>query len=197
MPTIWNNAGQIPSQAYDCGHCGNRVASSSGYYATQGPGTPMLEILCVCPHCGRVTGFRGGIQLPGVRPGASVLDVPTDVEKTYNEARDCMAVAAYTAATMLCRKILMHIAVEEKANDNLSFKQYVDYLVANNYVPPKGRGWVDKIRNKGNEVNHELTFASQEEAKELLGFVEMLLRFNYEFPAKAGIKTPPGTPVAR
>jgi hypothetical protein len=186
MPTVWNNAGNIPSKSYDCGFCGNRVASSIGYFATQGAATPIFEQLHICPHCGRVTSFRHNIQFPGVRPGTDVLNVPADVEKAYNEARDCMARSAYTAATMLCRKILMHVAVEEKAEKNLSFKQYVDYLVTNHYVPPKGRAWVDQIREKGNDVNHELVFASQEEAKDLIGFVEMLLKFNYEFQAKVG-----------
>jgi Domain of unknown function (DUF4145) len=194
MPTAWNNAGVIPSQSFDCGHCGNRVASSSGYFGSLLgiPGT-IIESLHICPHCTRTTSFHVGIQFPGVRPGTNVLHVPPDIEKAYNEARDCMAASAYTAATMLCRKILMHVAVEEKAAENLSFKQYVDYLVANNYVPPKGRGWVDQIRDKGNGVNHELVFASLEEAKDLIGFVEMLLRFNYEFPGKVGAKTPAGS----
>lgn len=68
----------------------------------------------------------------------------------------------------------------------------MDYLVAKNYVPLKGRGWVDKIREKGNEVNHKLVFSSGTEAKDVIGFVEMLLKVNYEYPAKAG---PSGAPT--
>jgi hypothetical protein len=178
----WTNPQSLPSRSYHCSHCDHHVASVSGYSAMYI--TDIEESLYICPHCARTTSFRHGVQLPGSRPGANVADVPPDIAKAYNEARECMSVAAYTAAAMLCRKILMHVAVEEKAKENLTFKQYVNYLVDNNFVPPKGRGWVDKIREKGNDVNHELVFASREDATDLIGFIEMLLKFNYEFPAK-------------
>jgi hypothetical protein len=42
-------------------------------------------------------------------------------------------------------------------------------------------------------LNHELSFASAAEANELVGFVEMLLTFIYEFPSRVGAK-PPATP---
>jgi len=58
------------------------------------------------------------------------------------------------------------------------------YLADNNYVPPDGKGWVDHIRKKGNEANHEIVIMSKEEAFELLSFVEMLLKIVYEFPAR-------------
>ena len=81
---------------------------------------------------------------------------------------------------MIARKILMHVAVEEKAAPNLKFIEYVDYLSINNFVPPKGRDWVNKIKDKGNEANHELQAMSADDAKEIMHLTEMLLRFNYE-----------------
>jgi hypothetical protein len=59
----------------------------------------------------------------------------------------------------------------------------VAYLVDNHYVTPKARGWVDAIRTRGNEATHELPAMSQQDARELLTFVEMLLKTIYEFPA--------------
>ena len=38
-------------------------------------------------------------------------------------------------------------------------------------------------RKKGNEATHEIAIMNQPDAKELLSFVEMLLRFIYEFPS--------------
>jgi hypothetical protein len=78
----------------------------------------------------------------------------------------------------------MHVAVQEGAQKNRSFMDYVDYLVDNNYVPPGSKGWIDYIRKKGNEANHEIVIMSKDEAFELLSFVEMLLKFVYEFPAR-------------
>lgn len=41
---------------------------------------------------------------------------------------------------------------------------------------------MDHIRKKGNEATHEIALMTDNDARELLGFVEMLLRFIYEFP---------------
>ncbi|MCK4394146.1 DUF4145 domain-containing protein [Candidatus Bipolaricaulota bacterium] len=62
----------------------------------------------------------------------------------------------------------------------------MDFLTQKGYVPPDSDAWLDHIRSKGNEANHEIRTATQEDAKTLLGFVEMLLRFVYEFPKRCG-----------
>ncbi|MBK9304696.1 MAG: DUF4145 domain-containing protein [bacterium] len=61
--------------------------------------------------------------------------------------------------------------------------EYVQFLADNNYVPPDAKGWVDHIRKKGNEANHEITVMIREDAEDLLSFIEMLLKVIYEFPA--------------
>ena len=52
------------------------------------------------------------------------------------------------------------------------------------YVPPNGRAWVDHIRTKGNEANHEIKLMSKADAEELIVFAEMLLKFMFEFPGR-------------
>ena len=84
---------------------------------------------------------------------------------------------------MLCRKILMHVAVEKGAEENKSFKHYVDWLVDERYVPRGGEGWVDYIRTRGNEANHEIAPINADDAKALLFFTEALLRNVYELPS--------------
>lgn len=76
----------------------------------------------------------------------------------------------------------MHVAVDQKAKPGMNFLDYVEYLASNGFVPPNGKGWVDHIRKKGNEANHEILLMSQEDAKDLVSFAEMLLKFVYEFP---------------
>jgi hypothetical protein len=109
----------------------------------------------------------------------------------YEEARNCTSANAYTAAVLVCRKILLHLAVAEGAEPNMSFKEYVNYLEANNYLPPRGKVWVDHVRDKGNEANHEIVEMKKEDAELLITFVEMLLKFIYEFPAKVAPKPAP------
>ena len=49
-------------------------------------------------------------------------------------------------------------------------------------VLPIPKDWVDHIRRKGNEANHEIVSMSRDDAKDLIIFIEMLLKFMYEFP---------------
>ena len=174
----WQNLNKIESRSYTCGYCGNVVASASGYFLEGSP-----DRIRICPHCQKPTYF-GEKQVPGVAPGIAVANLPKDIEALYNEARYCVAIGSYTSAVLTCRKLLMSIAVSEKAKPGESFISYVEYLANNGFVPPNGRGWVDHIRTKGNEANHEIALMKKEDAEELISFSEMLLKFIYEFPAR-------------
>jgi len=77
----------------------------------------------------------------------------------------------------------MHIAVEKGARANEPFAFYVDYLATNHHISPDAKEWVDHIRLKGNEANHEIKLSSEEDAKDLVAFCSMLLKTIFEFPA--------------
>jgi hypothetical protein len=87
----------------------------------------------------------------------------------------------------------MHIAVSKGATPGESFVSYVEFLAQKNYIPPDARDWVDHIRTKSNEANHEITIMSKEDAEELLSFSEMLLKVIYQFPAIIKRKTSKAT----
>jgi hypothetical protein len=108
--------------------------------------------------------------------------LPADHQALYEEARSCTSSGCYTAAVLILRKMLMNIAVAQGAKAGGSFVSYVEYLASKHFIPPNGEHWVDHIRKKGNEATHEIVLMSQSDAKELVTFVEMLLRFIYEFP---------------
>jgi hypothetical protein len=80
--------------------------------------------------------------------------------------------------------MLMNIAVDQGAADGLKFIEYVEFLASNGFIPPNGKTWVDHIRKKGNEATHEIALMAQADAEELVSFVEMLLKFIYEFPSR-------------
>jgi len=79
--------------------------------------------------------------------------------------------------------MLMNIAVQQGATEGLKFIEYVSYLADKGFVPPNGKHWVDHIRKKGNEATHEIAIMVEQDAKDLISFIEMLLRFIYEFPS--------------
>ncbi|NIR31676.1 MAG: DUF4145 domain-containing protein [Gammaproteobacteria bacterium] len=178
----WNNTQTLPSKHYTCGHCDWKVASNLGFFS----GRAGERHIRICPHCDSPTFFsdRGGMQVPGVSPGSSVDGTPRIVQTVYDEARRSLAAGCHTGSVLLCRKLLAHIAVDQGAAANLSFLAYVNFLADKNFVPPNGRGWVDHIRKKGNEATHEITIMTREHAEELVTFLEMLLKFIYEFPSR-------------
>lgn len=176
----WRNISDIGSRTYTCGFCGNVVASSKGYNDPE-----QGREIYVCPHCTQPTyENERGRRIPGVAPGVDVKEVPELLDAIYKEARNCVAIGSYTSAVLSCRKMLMNIAVHQGAEEGKSFLYYVGYLGDSGYIPPNGRGWVDHIRKKGNEATHEIALMSQADAEELVSFVEMLLKFIYEFPAR-------------
>lgn len=179
----WQNLGHIGPRQYQCGHCGSKVGPDRGWYSVE-QGGATDEVIYVCSYCGRPTYFDGTVQVPGVAYGNEVGHVPDDTSALYDEARRCFSVSAFTSAVMACRKLLMSIAVQSGADEGKPFIEYVDYLAGEGYVPPNGKAWVDHIRKSGNEATHEIKVKSRQDAEELISFVEMLLKFIYEFPAK-------------
>src|SRR5439155_14855960 len=179
----WVGSGNLTSRKYVCGYCGAPLASDKGYAGQDRQGRPAF--LYICHQCAGPTFFDvDGSQFPGVTFGSAVADIPDEaLVRLYNEARRTTSASAYTAAVLCCRKILMHIAVSKGANAGDSFVSYVQYLADHNYVPPDAKDWVDHIRQKGNEANHEIAVMSRADAEELLSFIEMLLKVIYEFPA--------------
>ena len=169
----WTNMESIPTKAYDCPYCGNRVASTFGW---DGGG---IAWIYVCSHCLHPTYFtEEGTQIPGIAAGELVDNVPLGVGSAYGEARDALAAGAPTASVLMSRKLLMNISVAQGADEGKIFAEYVDYLATSGYVPPNGKPWVDHIRQKGNEATHEIPQATSADATELITFLEMLLRLS-------------------
>ncbi|MDQ3742835.1 MAG: DUF4145 domain-containing protein [Acidobacteriota bacterium] len=178
----WEAIQGVEARTYTCGYCGKIVASDRGWKTGNAIAQPQKAQIYICPLCKQSTYFYGEEQTPGVAYGNEVSHLPNDIASLYREARNSVAARAYTASVLTCRKLLMNIAVAQGADEGKSFLHYVEYLASQGYVPPNGRGWVDHIRKKGNEANHEIILMSRPDAEELILFTEMLLKFVYEFP---------------
>ena len=183
----WSGVQNHKAVPYLCGHCERQVASEKGWMATSTDGLGVIGgIIRICPLCQLPTYLHldSGLQIPGNLPGNAIEHLPDDIRHLYNEARRCFSVSAYTATVMSCRKMLMNIAVTKGAEEKLTFAQYVKYLADKGYVPPDNKKWVEHIREKGNEANHEINSMSKEDAEDLINFLEMLLKLIYEFSGK-------------
>jgi hypothetical protein len=178
----WDSSGNIGSKNYICGYCGTPIASEKGWSANAKHAQIYICHVCTRPSLFDYT--EGEKQFPGVVFGNPVADIPEEsVALLYDEARNCTGARAYTAAVLSCRKLLMHVAVSKGAEEGESFVHYVNFLAEKHYVPPDAKEWVDHIRKKANEANHEIVIMPKEEAEELLAFCEMLLKVIYEFPS--------------
>ena len=121
-----------------------------------------------------------GKTIPGSRLGNDIARLPTDIEQLYNEARDAASVGAFSACAMVARKVLMNLAVREGAEENKTFQYYVKYLGDHGFIPPRGRGWVDRIRQSGNEATHEIKVFTGADARDVMHLLESLLRHTFE-----------------
>ena len=199
----WVSILQMKPHTWTCGFCGLNVGGNRGYYLNQGalpnslhqgwahPGHPApadnvtspMPRIFICPNCDKPTFFdRNGKQTPGVSYGAAISHLPSDVDSLYSEARNCMSVSAFTASVLATRKLLMNTAVSQGGKENGTFQYYVQYLAEKGYVPPNATPWVNHIRDKGNDATHEIPAISENDAKDLLTFMEMILKLVFEYP---------------
>ncbi len=187
LTSTWQHLNNIASHPYKCGYCDTEIASDKGYFST---GSNQASFIWICHVCNRPTfieflnnSFNG--QFPGSWYGDDVDSLPNkELANLYSEARACISVNAFTASVLCSRKLIMNIAHSKGATEGLHFIQYVEYLDENHYIPPDGKQWVDHIRQKGNEATHEIEKMSEDDAKELIDFIYMLMKFIYEFPAR-------------
>lgn len=179
MVLDWEGTQTVNTRVYTCGHCGAQVGSDTGYDSRD-----IHQHIVLCPVCERPTYFNDhhALQVPGARIGADVEYIPPESAAIYREARNCMTVNAYTAVVLLCRTLLMHIAVGEGAKEKEGFAFYVKYLIDAGYVAPKSRPWVEQIRQRGNTATHEITPVRREEAEEMIALSQMVLQLVYEYP---------------
>jgi Domain of unknown function (DUF4145) len=190
MPLVgkWDSAQAVAARRYTCGYCGSLVAPERGWnaYRVVNQTTFASGHILICSLCNQPTFFKlitnSSVQVPNYMPGASVKNLPQDIAALYDEARQSHAARAFTAAVLALRKLLMHVAVEKGAEKGQSFIAYVEYLDENHYLGRGGKAWVDKIRTRSNEANHEIILMSEEDSDHLMKLSEMLLRLVYEFP---------------
>lgn len=182
------STGEIKKEAmaFDCGHCDARPAGERGWEASRLSTSPFkFARVLLCPNCNLptiVVEYVGGarMQWPQPRTGRDVEHLPPDVERAYQQARDCIGVGAHDAAALILRNLIAHVAVECEAPPGRRYAEYVTWLRDNHYMPPGGDRWVDVLRQLGNETAHELIEVTDDQARLALGFAEQLIRHVYE-----------------
>jgi DNA-directed RNA polymerase subunit RPC12/RpoP len=163
---------------FRCATCGRDV--SGAVVARTKSGVNTVRWL-QCPNCGdgAVQRINGNIY-PGVAFGVKLEGLPAEVEVAYTEARNCMVVDAYGACELLCRKILMCVAVEKGAKEGESFSSYLTYLGKKGFITDAMMGWVEIIKEHGNKATHKIEKVDKGRAESTIMFTAELLRIVYE-----------------
>lgn len=168
--------------SYLCGHCKHQT---SGRVVAYYPTNQAIKWL-LCTNCGNGSVSAAGNQIfPTTKFGEDIEGLPNEIQKAYDEARNCFSVGAYTATELICRKILMHVGVEKGANDSQSFEFYIDYLKKSGYVTEAMKSWVDLIRTHGNKSTHKLDAPDSTRAESTIKLTAQLLKIIYEMKSIA------------
>lgn len=177
----------VSSHKCKCAWCNSIVSPNKGL-SINDKNNYRIGYIYVCPNCGEIILYNRIYNevFPQAKFGDSFSKLPKDVNKIYEECRDCYSVGAYTSVLLLARKLLMHIAVDCSAEEDKSFAEYVNYLDENHFVPPNSRSLLDFIRKQGNEPNHQIVIKTKEDAEKILKFMSIILTFVYEFADEQG-----------
>ena len=171
----------------DCPSCAGTQALRIAY--TQENSDRPNAIWARCVNCFEGLVINDGWVSPSSKPLKTVKGLDTDTAAAWDEVRGCLSVGATTAAVHMCRKILLHVAVEKgiAPKDGKgrapSFAACIDHLKSEGYVTPSMVPWVEKIKDTGNEGAHELTPIPSSDATLVAQFTSHLLVLTYEMVA--------------
>ena len=148
-----------------------------------------------CVECGTPHVKSGSLVSPSSPPLSTPEGLADPELAVWAEIRACLGIGAYTSATMMCRKMLFHLAVANglPAKDGggraPNFTQATKHLQAEGIITSRMRPWVDRIKDIGNEANHELEAISERDAMDVARFTEQLLRLSFEMDALVAAST--------
>ena len=176
-----------------CGGCGLLVAAEA-VYGSPVVGTGPLDnnsaamnstLWLQCPNCGEGSvKLRTGAVYPAAPVGAPLKGLPTEVDGAWREAGTAFSVSAYTACEMMCRKLLMHVAVDKAGSKpGKHFVEYVNDLESAGLIISRLKPLLDRVKDRGNEANHQIPSSSEKDSRWTLTVTRYLLEGVYQLPS--------------
>jgi|SoiMethySBSTD1v2_1073268.scaffolds.fasta_scaffold556917_3 hypothetical protein len=121
----------------------------------------------------------------GIRPAHPA--VPAPIAADWLEAHLCLSIRAFRGAAAMARRAVQGVAVEQGAKDAKLSAQLKE-LETKATLHPTMVEWADHIRLLGNVGAHPgadgLETVSEDEARDVVRFLDELLRWLYELPAE-------------
>lgn len=183
--------------SYECSYCLVTVSpykvwiAKNSFKSAYDIPYSISSYLYFCNHCGRPT-FKDGLQNNELFPKkiyGKKIELPErykEIKEAFEELRKCISVNAFTAAVMMGRKILTIITYNYPETSNeikkkiesgqIKFFECVVELKKIYALPAINHHLFDKIKNLGNDANHQLEQRSEKDAKEIYEAIELIMK---------------------
>ena len=174
--------------SFECGHCGRATNGRVVAGMTRGSDSNVIcWSVCACPEQEPtllVVDAAGATvwQLPEHTHFQSDAKWPETLRLLFDESAMAFAAGAYTASSMVSRKILMACACHEGDAEGKHFVQYVDFIIDKVLTFPRAKDAIKAIKDIGNDANHVVCFVSREDAQRSLSIVDYMLKTIYSLP---------------
>lgn len=116
------------------------------------------SIPLVCDNCGKnvIWSYEVSILLPVAKMN-SLVGLPSDINKYYQEALNCIASLAPNGAATLFRKLIHQVGIHydvAKVNDDISLMGIVEKLEENGHINKKLVEALRRVKDLGNDGAH-------------------------------------------
>jgi len=196
---VRNTLSSVPDRiGVTCGWCGKESwlelsaersglvatgADAAGIYRCGGCGFPSMVMWHWKDFEERWTRF---LVLPSPRAVAND-DLPAGIREEHREAHDCLNGGQHKASMLMARAALQHTCRTLGAAGT-GLKAELDDLVEKGVITRDLRAFADEVRLLGNDVAHppeDIMVVEQDEAEELLEYLDGFLQTTLVLPAKA------------
>jgi hypothetical protein len=112
---------------------------------------------------------------------------PTPIDRYYLQAADALQSGHSDASGAMSRKVVdvsTQQLLGEDSKNYSTIQKRIDALAAKNLLTPDLKDWAHQVRLGGNDAAHDEDPYTNEEASELLSFVELYLTYVYSLPGR-------------
>ena len=181
----------------DCPHCGTTSVAFTHKTSiiSNRLGQQWTDAVGECGHCGRgiIAMVQGNVQkveefyrhgmtiAPSLPPTSAPAHTPPNVARFFEQGMENLA-RNFDAAGTMFRKAL-DIALKESFPElHGTLMHRIDSAAATGILTADMAAWAHQIRRLGNDAAHEAEPFSENDAKDLHNFTDLILRYLFTLP---------------
>lgn len=106
-------------------------------------------------------------------------NIPDEIVRAYEDAKNSFKAKAYTASVIMCRKIIEGIAqLNDCKEDNL--KKSIDKLHTKKIIDNKLKEWANELRLAGNDAAHDINISLKKfDVNDIIEFTKSFIEYIY------------------